>query len=139
MSPIPIAPSFKGRLALPLLALGVAGFAAAWIALALLTGRQCSWMAPLAALDAALLLRLGGMAPGWRRAAWALLATAAMIALAQWGIIASQLGVMMGLDPLASALRLGPSLAWTLARLANHAGDLLWLGAGLVLAVLASR
>jgi hypothetical protein len=139
MSPIRIAPRFKGRLALPLLALGVAGFAAAWVALALLTGRQCSWMAPLAALDAALLLRLGGMAPGWRRAAWALLATALMIALAQWGIIAAQLGAMLGLDPLTSALRLGPSLAWTLAQLANQPGDLLWLGAGLALAVLAAR
>jgi hypothetical protein len=132
-------PHAHGRLALPLLALGVAGFAAGWIALGALTGWMCGWMAPLAALDAALLLRLGGMAPGWRRAAWGTGATVVIIVLANWGIVAAQVGASLGLDPLASAIRLGPSLAWLMARLGNSVADAWWILAGLVLAVFASR
>ena len=51
---------------------GRAGFAAVWMLLALALDRQCSWLALLAALDMALLLRLalaapaGGTARGWR-------------------------------------------------------------------------
>lgn len=126
-------------MALALLLLGVAGFAAAWIALGMLSDRQSSWMAPLAALDAALLLRLGGMPPGWRRAAWAVAATVATVMLANWGIAAAQLGVSLGLLPLDSALKLGPHLAWTLAQLANGPADLAWIALALVLAVVASR
>ena len=41
--------------------------------------------------------------------------------------------------PVWFALRLGPTLAWTLSTLANTGSDLAWLAAGLVVAVLASR
>ncbi|GAB3731458.1 hypothetical protein GCM10028862_11520 [Luteimonas pelagia] len=136
-TPLPHRP--QGRFALPLLALGVAGFAAGWIALGALTGRMCGWMAVLAALDAALLLRLGGMAPGWRRAAWGTGATVLMILLANWGIVATQVGVPLGLDPITSAAKLGPSLAWLMARLGNSALDAGWLLAGVAIAAIASR
>ena len=122
-----------------LLTLGSGGLAALWVILALITDAQCAWMAPLAALDAALLLRLGGAAPGWRRAAAALVATALAIVLANWGIVAAQLAGMMGLGVFASAVKLGPVLAWTYAGLANGPVELAWTGAALLLAVVAAR
>ena len=126
-------------LALALLALGCAGFAAAWTAVAMLSGAQCAWMAPLAALDAAWLLRLGGAKPGAARMALGLAATIVTIVLANWSIVAANLAGMMGLDVLGSALRLGPSLAWTLSALANGMTEVAWMTTALVLAAIASR
>ena len=125
--------------ALVLAMLGCAGLAAAWVAAALLTGSQCAWMALLAALDAAWLLRLGGASPGNARMIVGVLATIATIALAHWGIVAAHLSGMLGLGFLDAALRLGPSLAWTLSTLATHTIDLVLLAAGVVLAAIASR
>ena len=126
-------------LALVLLAFGTVGASAAWAAIAMLGGSLASWMAPLAALDAAWLLRLGGAPRGWNRAALALLATLATIAMANWSIVAAHLGGVMGLSFLESAQRLGPTLAWTLLRLAYSPADLLWMGLALAVAVLAGR
>lgn len=126
-------------LALALLALGCTGFAAAWAAVAMLSGAQCAWMAPLAALDAAWMLRLGGAKPGAARMWLGIAATAISIVLANWSIVAAHMAGMMGLDFLGSALRLGPSLAWTLASLANGPAELAWLAAAMVLAAMASR
>ncbi|WP_159017168.1 hypothetical protein [Cognatiluteimonas profundi] len=122
-----------------LLLVGSLGFAAAWILLAFARDRQCSWMAILAALDAAVLLRLSRMDRGWRRAALAVASTVATIVLANWGIAAAQMGRVMGLLPWESMTRLGPSFAWTLANLANPPVDLLWLALALVVAAVASR
>lgn len=126
-------------LALVLLAVGTAGISAAWAAIAMLGGTQASWMAPLAALDAAWLLRLGGAPRGWTRAALALLGTVLAIAMANWSIVAAHLGSVMGLPFLDSAQRLGPNLAWTLLTLAHSTADLLWLASALVLAVVIGR
>jgi hypothetical protein len=126
-------------LAPALLTLGSLGCAAAWILLALASERQSSWMALLAGLDAAFLLRLGRMPAGGARIALATAATAATIVLANWGIIAAQIGRTMGLLPWASAAKLGPDYAWTLARLANAPADLAWLVVGLLLAAVAAR
>lgn len=136
---LPLPPRRRGRLALFLLPIGVAGFAAAWVLLASATGRQSSWMALLAAVDAAVLLRIGGMAPGARRAAWAVSATLATIVLAHWGIVAAGIGRLVGLGPLDSALKLGTGLAWTVAQLLNGPVDVAWLVASLGVAVLAGR
>ena len=125
--------------ALFLLALGCAGFAAAWTAVAMLSAAQCAWMAPLAALDAAWLLRLGGAKPGLARMGFGISATVVTILLANWSIVAANLAGMMGLDFLGSALRLGPSLAWTLSALANGVGEVAWMVAALVLAAISSR
>lgn len=122
-----------------LLLLGSLGFAAAWVLLAYARNQQSSWMAVLAALDAVLLLRLARMPSGWMRAALALVATAGSIALANWGIAATQIGKMMGLLPWQSLTKIGPDYAWTLATLANKPADLAWLAAALVLALLAGR
>ena len=126
-------------LAPALLSLGSFGFAAAWVLLAFAYNRQCSWMALLAACDAAVLVRLARAAPGWRRASLALGSTFATILLANWGIAAAQMGQVMGLLPWESMIRLGPSLAWTLAILANPPVDLWWLWMALVLAVVTAR
>lgn len=125
--------------ALALLLLGSCGFAAAWVLVAVARDGQHSWMALLAALDAALLLRLARMPAGWERAVWGVIATAVVIALANWGIAAAQLGKVLGLLPWDSALKLGPHHAWTLIQLANDSSDRLWLLAALVLAALTAR
>lgn len=131
---------FPARRLAPVIAVaGSSCFAAAWILLATAVGSQCSWMAVLGALDAALLLRLCRARPGWTRAAWGVLATAVAIAIANWGIAATQIGKAMGLLPWASAMRLGAGHGWTLLQLANDPVDLAWLGAALVVAAVISR
>jgi len=127
---------------LPIAALlaGILGADAAWVALAVFTGRPCSWVALLAALDVALLLRLTGVRPGTARVVLAVLATATAVALAQWLIVATQMGVVLGLQPLDSALRLGPALARQLLVLSLGKADLAWMLASLPFAAwLASR
>lgn len=126
-------------LAPALLALGSLGCAAAWILLALASYRQSSWMAVLAAVDSALLLRLARMPAGNARMLLAVLGTAVAIAAANWGIIAAQVGRTMGLLPWESALKLGSDHAWTLAMLANAPTDLAWMVAALALAAWLGR
>lgn len=123
---------------MPALALlvGIAGMTVAWVSVAVLSGQPCSWLALLAALDMALLLRLTRAPPGRGRMLAALVATALAVALTQWLIIATQLGAVMGLPPLASALRLGPALAWQLASLSLDRVDWILLAAALPLAAI---
>ena len=86
----PSAPSARW-LAPIILLLGGLCFSLIWVLLALYLGRQSGWMALLAAVDAALLLRFAGVRPGGRRALVAALATVAMVLLVNWFIIASHL------------------------------------------------
>lgn len=122
-----------------LLALGVAGFAAAWVMVALSTGRLHSWMALLGALDVVIVLRLGGWPSGRGRALLAALATLVIAATANWWIIAAHLGAMLGMPPWSSALKLGLHHAWTLAGVANGPTDLILVSIAVVAAALASR
>ena len=126
-------------LALALALAGSIGIAAAWVLVAQATGRHCSWMAVVAAVDAALLLRMGGSRPGLGRALAGVSATALAIALANWGIAATEVGRQLGLTPWASLAKLGVEHGWLLLRLANDAVDLAWLAAGLVVAAVSSR
>ena len=123
---------------LPAVALvaGVLGTDAAWVAVAIATGRPCSWFAAIAALDLALLLRFAGAPPGTPRVLVAVLATALAVALAQWLIVATQMGIALGLQPVASALRLGPALALQFLRLSLDPADLAWMLGSLPLAAL---
>jgi|SRR5690554_2161486 len=125
--------------ALALALAGSIGIAAAWILVAQATRGQGSWMAVLAALDAALLLRMGGFRSGAARAACGVLATALAITLANWGIVANEVGRMLGLAAWTSMGKLGFEHAWVMVRLANDAIDLAWLAAGLVVAAVCSR
>jgi hypothetical protein len=129
----------RPALALALVLAGSIGIAAAWVLVAQATRNQCSWMAALAAVDAALLLRMGGVRPGMMRALCGVLAAALAIAMANWGIAANEVGRMIGLAPWASMGKLGLEHAWLLVRLANDAIDLAWLAAGLVVAAVCSR
>lgn len=126
-------------LAPALLLLATLGCAAAWILVALASGRQSSWMAVVAAVDAAVLLRMARAPAGPRRAMAGAVATLATIALANWGIAAGEIGRSVGMLPWASAARLGPHYAWTLAELANGTIDRLWLAAAVAVAAIGSR
>jgi hypothetical protein len=125
--------------AIGLLLLATAGIAAFWALVSLVTGKQCSWIAMMAAGDAALILRMMRTPSGSMRAGLALVSTAMAIALANWWIAAGQIGRSLGLMPWDSSLRLGTDYAWTLATLANHPGDLAWLVGALLFAAIAGR
>lgn len=126
-------------LAPALLLLATLGCAAAWILLALATGRQSGWMAAVAAADAVLVLRIARMPRGIARAALAVAATMATVALANWGIAAGEVGRALGMLPWDASVRLGPHYAWTLALLANGAAERAWLVAALMIAAVGSR
>jgi hypothetical protein len=123
---------------MPSLALmvGVAGMTVAWVSVAVLAGRPCSWLALVAALDMAMMLRLTHAPEGATRMLAALAATALSVFATQWLIIATQIGMVMGLPPLASALRLGPALAWQLASLSLNRLDWILLLSALPLAAI---
>ncbi|MFC5569986.1 hypothetical protein ACFPN1_07945 [Lysobacter yangpyeongensis] len=116
-----------------------AGFVAIWVVLAWSTGSQCGWMALFGALDVAWILRLSGWRPGPLRAAVGIVATAAIVALANWMIIAVHMGEVMGFDPIDSALRLGFRHAWLVVQLANGGFELAMAALALLLAAIASR
>jgi hypothetical protein len=126
-------------LAPALLLLATLGCAAAWILVALASGRQSSWMAVVAAVDAVAVLRIARMPGGGARTAAAVAATLAAIALANWGIAAGEIGRSLGMLPWDAAVRLGPGYAWTLALLANAAADRLWLLASVAIAAIGAR
>ena len=123
----------------PLLLLGCATVVIAWLLVTLTTGRQSGWMALLAAFEIVWVLRLGTLRTGRIAAAIATLATAATIVASNWAIASTQLGAAMGLDPWASALKMGPHLAWTLLSMANGGVDWLCYAIALALAVWTAR
>jgi len=88
----------------------------------------------LAALDMALLLKIGKWPAGTTRAGWAVVATAGVIAAANFLIVAGQVGQNFGIRPWVSALQIGPHYAWLLATLATARGDLALYAVGLLLA-----
>ncbi len=124
---------------LPLLLLGMATTVVAWASLSLASGSQHGWAAVLVALEMALMLRLGGMRPGWGRALVAAAATAAVIAAVQWAIASGHIGAQMGLTPWQAAPKMGAGYVLTLAGLANSRIDLLFLVLGPLLATRAGR
>lgn len=122
-----------------MLALGSLTVVVAWTSLALASGRQHGWVALLAALEVAWMLRLGGMAPGWPRRLLALAATVAMILAVQWLVAAGHIGAQLGLAPWQAAPKMGAAYVWTLSQLANTAFDLACLALAPPLALWAAR
>lgn len=122
-----------------LLLLGSTTLTIAWLLVALSTRTQAGWMAVLAALEAAWMLRLGTFRAGTARVAIAVLATVLIAAAANWAIASAHIGGPMGLTPWESALRMGPELAWTLGKLANGTAEALWLVIALGVAWRAAR
>jgi hypothetical protein len=84
-----------------------------------------------------LLLRMAKWPPGLARAGWATLATAAVIATANFLIAAGQIGKSLGMRPWESALLMGPDYAWLLIGLANSPLDWALLALGLLVATAA--
>lgn len=124
---------------LPLLLLGMATTVVAWTSLALITGGQHGWAALLVALEMALMLRLGGIRPGWGRALLAVAATVLVVAAVHWGIASGHIGAQMGLSPWQAAPKMGPRYVLTLSQLANGRLDLLFLALAPLLALRAGR
>ena len=129
-------PSSPRQWLLPLLALaiGVLGMTAAWLGLSMYLRSPCGWLAPLAALDMALMLRLSAAPPGRMRASLAVLGTVAAITASYWMIAATRMGNVLGLSPLESAQRLGPVLAGELTRHGTSGWDVGFAALALVLA-----
>lgn len=121
------------------LLVGILGMSAIWVMASVMTNRSCSWLALLAALDMAFLLRLSGAPIGPTRVIAAVFATALAVALSQWLIVSTQLGFALGLGPMDSASRLGPSLAWQMTRLSMDPVDWVWLLSSLPLAAILAQ
>lgn len=121
------------------LLLASAGAAAIWTLVALALDRQLAWMAIVAALDAAVVLRFMRMPGGLVRQVLAAAGTALAIVLANWWIAGGQMGAMVGFPPWDAIPRLGAAHAWTLVGLANTPMDLGFYAAAVVVALLVAR
>lgn len=132
-------PRQRRAFALVLLLLGSAGVAAAWTLWALSVERQSAWIALLAAADAALLLRLAKVPPGWARALLAVAGTVLAVLLANWWIAGGEMGRQLGMQPWNSIPRLGLHHFLALAELANRGTEYAWYAAAAVLAAVAGR
>ncbi|WP_295363479.1 hypothetical protein [Arenimonas sp.] len=113
---------------------GVGGMVALWLAVFLSVRSVSGWLALLAALDLALLLRLSGQPAGPARAWAAVAGTALAIVLSYWFVAAMIMGLPLGLRPLDAASRIGPVLAGELIRHATSAWDIAWAALALPLA-----
>lgn len=133
--PLPQSPQLSRWLA-PAIAvlLGELGVTVLWVAVAILSHRPCGWLSLAAAMAVALLLRVTQAPPGALRVLVAVLACALTIALTMWMIAATRLGIVFGLGPMESALRLGTVLAWEMTRLTLQPVDWLCIGVSLPLA-----
>ena len=118
------APAWSVWLLLPLV---VAGFAALWTLAALYAERQCSFMAVVGAVDVLWVIGLATRLRPLARSAVALVATAVLVLLANWSIIAVHVGVPLGSGPLDAMRRLGMHHAMTMAGLANDWRDGVWI------------
>jgi glucan phosphoethanolaminetransferase (alkaline phosphatase superfamily) len=118
---------------------GVLGMTAVWVAVSTISNSPSSWLALVAAMDVALLMKLTNAPAGRARLVIAVLATATAIVLSFWLIVATQMGISLGMGPLASSFRLGPALACQLTRLYLINTDWIFLLASLPLAAILTR
>ncbi len=116
-----------------------AGLSAVWAGAAALSGGNAAWMAVVAALDSALLLRLAGHPPGRRRAALGLLITAITVACSAVLVATAKIGMVMGMKPMAALGRISAEMVplWLGAQVGWL--DALWVGAGLLIAWFSAR
>jgi hypothetical protein len=113
------APATAKPLALIACAVAIVGVAAIWTGVTLVLRGPAGWMAVLAALDAALLLRLAQWPRGNSRAGMAVAVTVATALLANYFVAAAQIGIAMGLRPYEALPLMGPELAMLYAQ-SNH-------------------
>lgn len=128
----------------PLLAAAVTlatllGIAAVWTVANLRLDGLNGWFAAVAAVDAALMLRLAGLAPGRVRAATAALATLGAAALVAFLSAALRTGMMFGMEPSVAVASMSPSFAWTLTLASAGWLDVAWLAASTAAAAWMAR
>ena len=114
--------------------LAIVGVAAVWAGLAAIVASQCAWMAPVAALDAALLLRLASFPSGTQRAALSLAITAATIVVGNALVATALIGRSMGMRPVHALARMSPDLAWMYVQANSGWVELAWYALAGVLA-----
>ena len=95
------------------LVLATLGVAAIWGGLALFFAATCAWMAPVAALDVVVLLRLAGLPGGRQRLVASLLITACAIVAGGFTVAALRIGAAFGTLPHHALYQIGPELAAT--------------------------
>lgn len=121
------------------LVVGVLGMTALWLAVSLSLRGPCGWLAPVAALDIVLMLRLAGAPAHPMRAVLAVLGTALAIAASYFMFAATQMGRLLGLTPVESAQRIGPVLVGDLVRMATDGLDIAFVVLALALAAWLAR
>lgn len=126
-------------LAVVAMATAILGIAALWTTINLMTQSLNAWAALVAALDAALLLRLAGIRGGALRIAFAEATTVATTLLAAFLTATTRVGMLFGVEPFEAAQRTGWRMAWTVISARVDAVDCALLAAALVVAWLASR
>ncbi len=89
------------------------GSAAIWGAASLFLHAPCAWMAPVIAVDTAIVLRLASVPGGRGRGLLALLITAIAIALGAFTVAALQIGIAFGILPHEAVWNIGAGLART--------------------------
>lgn len=133
MSTQPVRPA-SVPLALAACAVAIVGVAAVWAGLSVIARSQCAWMGAVAALDAALLLRLASWPPGRSRVALALTVTVLTILAANFLVAAARIGVSMGLRPVEAVGRMSMELAALYAQSNTGWIEAAWYALALVLA-----
>lgn len=117
----------------------ILGVSAIWAMAGIALGDPSSWFALIAALDAALLLRLASYPAGRERAAVALAITAMTVLGAGFLFAATRVGLLMGMPPAESIWKMSTSLAYLFVQANTGWTDALWIAAALILAWRAGR
>jgi hypothetical protein len=130
----PAASTASHWLAISACAVAVVGVAAVWTGVSMIVRGPCAWFAVLAALDAALLLRLANWPPGRSRVALALGVVALTVVCAAYFIATAQIGHAMGMRPYEALPLMSFDLASLYARSNVGWAEGLWLALALVVA-----
>ncbi len=117
----------------------VAGVAAIWSGLTVMLRDPCGWVAVLAALDAALLLRLASFPPGRERALFALAITWATVVAGAYLFASASVGLLLGMMPSESIWKMSASLAYLYVQANTGWVELGWLAVATVVAWFSSR
>jgi hypothetical protein len=128
-------PLARPALAWLLLPVVVCGFAAIWTLAALYSSHQCSFMALVGAVDVLWVLSLAPSLRTVQRATVATVATGVLVLLANWAIIAINVGAPLGVSPIEAMAKLGVHHALTLAGIANGWVDAVWVLLALAAAI----
>lgn len=110
-----------------------AGLSALWTIFALATASLAGWMACVAGIDAALLLRLSGRPSDRARARASILVYLFSVAASVYVVGAARLGSGLGLQPLEALERISPGLVQLYLLSNDTPWDWFWLGIGAVL------